>query len=205
MAHRMNDKLHAAEWRVLPTNIEKSVNLVRDFHYIGNANHGVIYCFGLFRKDEYLPVGVSMWQLAGKGSVDKFNPDGNSTTLTLTRLVIMPDIPNNAASFLLGRSIRFIKKDNKFNFLITYADTYQNHTGAIYKATNWQYMGMTNPEPVWIMPDGTLKSRYKSGKGSNTHNEMLAQGAKLVRKHIFIMQWKFSQHKNMPRQMEMFE
>lgn len=41
-----------------------------------------------------------------------------------------------------------IKRD-QWECLVTYADTWQNHLGTIYKATNWEYMGLTTPSPVW--------------------------------------------------------
>jgi hypothetical protein len=65
--------------------------------------------------------------------------------LCLSRLAILPDVPANACSFLLARSRRLID-DKAWPCLVTYADEWRGHTGAIYRADNWQYEGLTRPE-----------------------------------------------------------
>jgi len=94
--------------------------------------------------------------------------------LALSRFVIEPDVPRNASSFLLSRSMRLIDRD-RWPFLVTYADTWRGHTGAIYKATGWSFDGMTKPEAVYTLR-GRMTSR-KAGGRTRTHAEMIAMGA----------------------------
>ena len=55
----------------------------------------------------------------------------------LNRLVIQTT-EKNAASFLIGNSLKMIPKNN---IVVSYADSNMNHCGIIYQATNWIYTG----------------------------------------------------------------
>lgn len=58
----------------------------------------------------------------------------------LTRLVIQTTKPN-AASFLVGRSLRMLSEQP--SAVVSYADTDWGHAGVVYQATNWLYTGAT--------------------------------------------------------------
>lgn len=55
----------------------------------------------------------------------------------LNRLIIQTT-EKNAASFLIGNSLKLLPKNN---IVVSYADTNMNHCGIIYQATNWIYTG----------------------------------------------------------------
>lgn len=94
--------------------------------------------------------------------------------LSLSRLALEPGLPTNAASYTLSRSMQKLDRE-RWPLLVTYADTWQGHTGKIYLATGWEYDGLTEPEAVYTL-NGQMISR-KSGKRSKTHSEMLELGA----------------------------
>ena len=51
-------------------------------------------------------------------------------------------MPKNTESYFLSRQIRYIKQNaSDINYLITYADSNQDHRGTIYRASNWRKMG----------------------------------------------------------------
>lgn len=56
----------------------------------------------------------------------------------LTRLVIQTTKPN-AASFLVGRSLRMLSEQP--SAVVSYADSEWGHAGIVYQATNWLYTG----------------------------------------------------------------
>ena len=62
--------------------------------------------------------------------------------------------------------------------LVTYADEWQGHTGTIYRADNWEYLGMTKPEPTYTL-NGRMIAR-KAGPRTRTHEEMIALGAVMI-------------------------
>lgn len=88
----------------------------------------------------------------------------------------MPEAPKNAATFLLMRSVKML--DPRWKCLITYADTWQGHTGHIYKAAGWEYLGLTKPERTYLI-NGQMVAR-KAGPRTRTHAEMLELGAEMV-------------------------
>jgi hypothetical protein len=69
-------------------------------------------------------------------------------------MVLLPGVPKNACSFLLARSVAAIRKDARFVSLVTYADESQGHTGGVYAASGWQYVGRTGPYPRWLSAEG---------------------------------------------------
>lgn len=61
---------------------------------------------------------------------------------------------------------------------MTYADDWRGHTGAIYRADNWTYVGKTKPERTY-----TIKGRMVSRKRGNktfTHAQMIEKDAVMV-------------------------
>lgn len=63
--------------------------------------------------------------------------------------------------------------------LVTYADTWRGHTGQIYRATNWDYLGLTRPERIYIDRHDRMVAR-KAGWHTRTHVEMIALGHRCV-------------------------
>lgn len=189
LALPLRTKFNKREWAIRPVGLHIAVQLVNRYHYARTGSSAVVYAFGLFLNGDPNVWGVSWWIPAAKLSVDKFNPGGYSTTLVLHRLVIHPLVPTNGASFLLGRSIQAITQHGRHNTLLTYADTAQGHTGAIYRATNWDYEGLSLPSEVWVNASGVQVSRYATGQ-SYTHDELRAQGCRFIGyfpKHVYSM------------------
>ncbi len=58
---------------------------------------------------------------------------------------------------------------------MTYADSSQGHTGAIYRASNWEYRGSTVKTDQWLDGDGNFVSR-KAGKKNYSRQEMIDRG-----------------------------
>jgi len=91
-------------------------------------------------------------------------------------LVIAPEVPRNACSFLLAGSIKLIRRDPRWECLVTFADTWQGHTGSVYLAANWQPAGETVAEDTWVDPvTGRMVAR-KAGGHTRTKAEMEALG-----------------------------
>lgn len=104
----------------------------------------------------------------------------------LHRLVVAPGEPQNVASMLIAGSLKQLRRDGRYDTVVTYADTAQGHTGAIYRATNAEYLGISKPETYWVDRDGRTVSR-KSTRSRN-YAEMRALGLeqrKSPGKHVF--------------------
>jgi len=143
-------------------------------HYAKGCANTAVYSHGLFRAGRHEPSGAALWMPPTKIAAQSVADDWRGV-LSLSRLVVVPDAPPNAASFLLGRSMRLIESDGRYHTLLTYADTAQGHTGAIYLATNWTLVGRTKGDPVWKDVDGKQVSR-KCAARTRRNDEMLALG-----------------------------
>ena len=82
--------------------------------------------------------------------------------LNLSRLVILPDMPQNSCSFLLGRTLRLLKS-TPYRLVETFADTHQNHTGAIYKASNFKYCELRRT--THVVRDGKMMTTRRGNQG----------------------------------------
>jgi len=98
--------------------------------------------------------------------------------LALSRLVVAPSEPKNAATMLLGRTTRDAMTDRRWNLFVTYADARLGHKGTIYLATGWTPDGETEPTYGWVM-GGRLVSRLSTK--TRLFDEMRALGAVRVR------------------------
>lgn len=182
------NKLRASEWAVRPVPITIARRLVETHHYAKGAANTATYLHGLYSTlSDEVCLGVAWWIPPTKGAAQATYPERWTGVLSLSRLVIAPGVPKNACTFLLARSRKLIDP-MKWPCLVTYADDWQGHTGGIYRADNWVYVGKTKPERTYRI-EGRMVSRKAGGK-TRTHAEMLALGAELVgsfAKHNYTM------------------
>ena len=157
------DKLRKKDWTVRPIDQQTCKRIITTYHYAKALSQISTERFGLFRMGqdfwEHSAHGCSVWLPPTPGILKRYQGFKLSECLALTRLAIAPEVPTNGASFLIGQSIQQIRlRRPNVRLLVTYADTMQGHTGAIYRATNWHYDGMTTPQPRWMDKDGKLVS-----------------------------------------------
>lgn len=169
--------LDADEWLVQSVpNHGEVVRFLREQHYAKGAPNTSTYRHGLYRDECILVgelMGVALWIPPTKAAAMTVSDDWRGV-LALSRFCIHPAAPKNAASYLLGRSMRLIDRTT-WHTLLTYADTAQGHTGGIYKATNWRCLGETPAGDVWIDGAGVQRGRKRGGH-TLTVAEMTALG-----------------------------
>lgn len=179
MEQNYDNRLKKSEWVVLPIDKSTARVLVEKFHYAKSATNTGVYTHGLFRRGEEFfesqCLGVAWWLPPTKNAAIATYPEGDwKKVLSLTRLVVADGVPKNACSFMLSKSIKMIDAE-KWECLVTYADTWQKHEGTIYKATNWEYMGLTKPSPVFVNEQGKMMGRKRGGKNI-TKAQLLEDG-----------------------------
>lgn len=178
--------LHARDWTVGPVDHGEARALVAAHHYAKGASNTYCYLHGLYSTTGELH-GVAWWLPPTRVAAESVNRGKWTQVLSLSRLVLRPDTPKNAATFLLGRSVRLIAKDGRFVSLVTYADTEQGHTGHIYRAAGWNYVGLSKPSPVWIDNEGKRVAAKSTVNRSKAQMEAL--GHRLLgyyAKHKFV-------------------
>jgi hypothetical protein len=171
---------------VSPVDRETALQLVALEHYAQDGPNTGTAFHGLFRRDDHMAcLGVAWWLPPTRIAAASVWPDDPSAVLALSRLVVLPDVPGNGASFLLAGASRLIGQlpphlsraglAKHWRCLLTYADTRLGHTGAIYRAAGWEYLGLTKPEPAWVDGAGRQVSR-KRGPRTLTVTEMAELG-----------------------------
>lgn len=161
------------EWSVESISHADAVACVESWHYAAGASNTSVARHGLFSLGGEL-CGAALWMPPTPAAGKAVAGDEWRGVLSLSRLVVAPDLPTNAASFLLGRSMRMVDR-KRWPVLLTYADTRLGHTGAIYRATNWTDQGEVPAGDVWIGPDGQQRGRKRGGRNL-TADEMRALG-----------------------------
>lgn len=146
------DILHREDYEVKSVPLSVAKDLTARFHYSRGGSNTGVYFHGLILRLTGEIQGVAWWLPPTRVACESVNKAEWKRVLSLTRLVCVPHAPKNSASFLLGASIRLIRKEKRFISVVTYADESQGHSGAIYKASNWTYVGKTGPYPRWIDP-----------------------------------------------------
>jgi hypothetical protein len=178
--------------------------MVEEHHYSKGGSKTGVYFHGLYRKEDSKLFGAAWWLPPTGPAAKSVNPTEWTRVLNLTRLVVLPDAPKNACSFLLSKSLSIIWTDRKYVSLVTYADESQNHVGTIYKATNWLYVGKVGPYPLWHDENGRQVSP-KATK-NRTKAQMEALGYKIVGsyyKHKYVLHAP-KIYKSQPKQTELF-
>lgn len=173
--------LSKKDYEVRVTSLSVAREMVEKYHYAKGGSNTAVYVHGLYHKENLFDcLGVAWWIPPTKSCAINTYPDGDwQKVLSLSRLVVSPEVPQNGASFLLGQSLKLIRSDRRFECLVTYADEMQGHTGAIYKATNWEYLGLTKPQEVRKTATGRMVAK-KAGPKTRTNSEMLALGNTMI-------------------------
>lgn len=185
------DKFRRRDWIVRTVDIGVARRMVEAYHYAKGASNTATFLHGLFHIGESVfdeqCLGVAWWIPPTKSAALATYPDNWQGVISLSRLVIVPGVPKNACTFLLGKS-RALIDSGRWPCLVTYADEWRGHTGGIYRADNWEYQGKTKPERTYQI-NGVMTARKAGGK-TRRHAEMLALGAQMVgafSKHKYVM------------------
>lgn len=146
------------------------------------------HSFGLFNRATESIVGVVIYGTPAASGLRKgiCGPDHAFNVLELTRLWVEDGVPKNAASMLVGGTLKLLDKE----IVVSFADTSVGHVGYVYQATNWIYTGLSAKRTNWHI-DGvdvhnhTLTDKYSSAELRSMYGDRF----KLVerpRKHRYI-------------------
>lgn len=172
LPHLFNGRLHKDGVSVEIKNFKVEIcdrkeicDFVEFWHYSKSIN-GVIsdYCFKLTYNDEI--IGAMIYgRVAMAGAYKKFVNNQNDL-IELRRLCCIDETPRNTESYFIGKTLRWLRKNTELKKVVSYADTMQNHSGTIYKASNFEYIGLTPKGKVIIFNgkqyhDKTIRTKYK--------------------------------------------
>lgn len=131
---------------------------LKKWHYADYVNIQAKHTFCLLRPGKFgIPeiIGVAIYtRPAGPSAGQSYYPENPTQVLELRRLCLIDDTPKNAETFFLGKTLRWLKNKTDWEFVLSYADEEQGHTGVIYRAANFKYLGLTGPGKT-LEVDGT--------------------------------------------------
>ena len=133
-----------ATWRascsVQPCSVTEVDAFIRA-HYLGKRPAIVMLCLLMVCKGE--PVGCIIYSAPPREADVRYG----GKTWELARLYLLDEIPCNAETWLIGKSVRHIRRHYpEVQHLLSYADPSAGHSGTIYKAANWRQDGRTDDE-----------------------------------------------------------
>lgn len=175
------------EWEVKLIQFQKAKKFISENHYSGGAGNTAVSCFGLFyKRDSQTLHGVSLWMPPPLGA-SKSVSENHSSVISLSRFCLVKERPENAGSFLISQSMKSL--DSRWKHCLTYADTFENHDGGLYRASNWNYNGLTKKRPIfWDDENEKMVSQKRASKWYSK-SQMLELGFKHLgnfRKHKFV-------------------
>ena len=121
---------------------------LKKWHYSDYVNIQAKHTFCLFKNGKFdIPemIGVCIYtRPAGPSAGQTYYPEAPDRVLELRRLCLIDETPKNAESYFVGRTLRWLRQNTNWEFVISYADEEQGHKGVIYKASNFKYLGKTS-------------------------------------------------------------
>tara|TARA_R100000742_G_C4254074_1_gene72139 strand:- start:263 stop:865 length:603 start_codon:yes stop_codon:yes gene_type:complete len=140
-------------------------DFVENWHYSQSINGlRISYVFGLFCDGNL--IGAMIYGPLGMANTWKKYGKEESDVIELRRLCCIDNTPKCTESYFIGKTQRWLKKYTKHQIIVSYADAHYNHTGIIYRATNFKYEGLTSKGRV-IEYDGrtyhdkAIRTKYK--------------------------------------------
>jgi len=133
-------------------------------HYSGSINGcDAAYCFRLM--DDTKIIGAAFFGRLAMANQWKRFGDKAEDVIELRRLCCIDDTPKNTESYFIGSMLRWLKQNTHHKVVVSYADAEHGHSGTIYKASNFQYLGKQKGAKVIVWDgkhyhDKTIRTKY---------------------------------------------
>jgi hypothetical protein len=140
-------------------------DFIEKWHYSGSVNGCISdYCFGLFYEERM--IGAAFFGRMAMANQWKRFSATEKGVIELRRLCCIDDTPKNTESFFIGNMLRWLRKNTDLETVISYADAEYGHTGVIYRAANFTYLGFTKGAKVILFNgrryhDKAIRTKYK--------------------------------------------
>jgi hypothetical protein len=105
-------------------------------------------------------------RMAMAGQWKRFS-DNPEKVIELRRMCCVDLTPKNAESFFISKTLKMLKKDWRADgIVVAYSDLEHGHTGVIYKASNFNFLGFRKGSKIIITPtkryhDKSIRNKYK--------------------------------------------
>lgn len=129
---------------VAPISRELAQALVVKYEWLGSMPPApfTVGTYGLIAGDGEIIGAVVLTNGHGTRSGLVCGERWATRTACLARGVCAPWAPPNAASFLISRAVRLLRREHSVVVVFAYADPHAGEVGAVYQAASWSYIGM---------------------------------------------------------------
>lgn len=167
--------------KIMKINKLTAKNCYRKWHYLKDQDFISIYNFGAYFNNQIVGA-ISFGPPSALETIKGiFKETNQSNYFEIKRLAMDDACPKNSESRFIAISCKLLRKSTKAKAIITYADSSVNHTGIIYKASGFKYLGLTTPKKdYWI--NGKIKQRGKTTNMGGVWKDR-------SRKHLFIKEF----------------
>lgn len=140
------------ELTIAPADFKEIKDFVETHHYSRNVNGVKINkCFSV-RYNGELCGGVIFGSLSTT-AWKKF-ADSEEHVLELRRLVLLDEVGKNSESYVVSKTIKWLKQHRpEVKVIVAYADPMYGHDGTIYKASNFEYLGLSGADKGYRDPE----------------------------------------------------
>ena len=158
--------MKARDLIISPCELADIRSFVETHHYSRTVNGvKITACFRVDYLDTL--VGAVVYGQMSTTAWKKFSAS-EADVLELRRLVLVDECPKNSESRVVGWTLRHIRKSIPgVSVVVSYADPHHGHTGVIYKASNFEYLGESakdigfrNPITGKIYHSRALRTKY---------------------------------------------
>lgn len=158
--------LKARELEISPCELAQVRRFVESNHYSHNVNGVKIsHCFRVEFGGKL--VGGVIFGALSTTAWKRF-ADSEEKVMELRRLVLLDEAGRNSESRVVGWCLRWLKKHAPaIEVVVSYADPAHGHSGVIYRASNFQYLGVSaddkgfrDPETGKTYHSRALRTKY---------------------------------------------
>lgn len=165
---------------------KKASECYKKWHYLGETDFMSTWNLGvMFNKRLYgcISLGVPNAREI-KGVYDEIT---QKNWWEIKRFALSDDLPKNSESRVIAIALKLLKKFKKPDGVITYADTNVGHSGVIYRASGFNYFGLTAQKTDLFINGNKVgkKGQYRRAKESE-----IEEWKPRSRKHLFIKLFK---------------
>jgi hypothetical protein len=134
--------MKARDLEIAPCGYAEVRAFIEQHHYSHNTNGvKVRQCFAVTHGGRL--AGAVLFGALSTTAWKRF-ADAESKVLELRRLVLLDEAERNSESRVVGRCLRWVKQNlPEVEIVVSYADPAHGHSGTIYRASNFKYLGET--------------------------------------------------------------
>jgi hypothetical protein len=152
--------------RPIPHSVAAQV--ARDRHYLHSAPASPLLSFGVFAGPRL--EGIAIITPGPLNGHRLLRDADRRDVVCLARLWLSDDLPRLGESRVLGILARLVRRALSAKALLAYSDPAAGHTGMVYRAAGWLYLGHAEAQPLMRIGRGPPRHLRTIGSLLGTHS-----------------------------------